>query len=106
MAMERRKLLPYIYMTPIPQGRNQIAASERGIYLHRHEVSEGLQRVVQVGQRVDHRHVCLGLQLLDVGVRVDARQQQAVESGQNLNSREFARASEAVSAVGRGKACV
>lgn len=40
---------------------------------------------MQVGERVDDRNVGLSLELRHVRVVVNARQEQAVEPGQNLN---------------------
>lgn len=56
--------------------------------LHRHEIGEGLQGVVQVGERVDDRNGGLSLELRHVRVVVNARQEQAVEPGQNLNRQQ------------------
>lgn len=53
-------------------------------YLHSHEVGERLQGVVQVRQCVDDWHVRLRLELLHVGVVVHAGEQEAVETGQDL----------------------
>lgn len=42
---------------------------------------------MQIGERVDHRNCGLSLELRYVRVGVNARQEQAVEPGQDLNRR-------------------